>query len=523
MRTRAYRVVAAVLALLLVAAACGSSDTTEDSEDTGTDSESADDTGDTDDTTDGGDDTTDDTADGGDDTTDDTAEGGDDTDDTTSGATDEATDTALRDGYIAQLAELAASPETMFPCADGDGGTPTASARGVTEDEIEIAFLNADLTTLLTLNVVVPLGPEYDNFVAVTDYVNETCGGVNGRRLNVTEYVYDAINGQEMQQVCTEVTQEKETFLVVTRIFPLGQLLCITEANEHLAFYVGARPTEFYERSGGRLFSQRMDETRSLAIEIVDLNNSGLIGPDSPVGLIWGDAAETNAIAADVLPLFDELGIEVVDIQLTQAGITCEGYTNAVETMRGEGVETVLSILSATCYPGLVAEAAAQGWFPQWVATDWSSSTGDAGAQRMVDSGDAFDGAIGISPTVIGASEGEGYEPPVFDQACLDFLNERVGTSWAYPDPEFSAAGDICTSAISIVKGLQGAGTDLTQESFITAMGQVTDVPQRNNVVGSFAPDRPYPVPDIAHTVRWSIDCVCWITIDGPRRVELPE
>lgn len=421
---------------------------------------------------------------------------------------------------LALLTEAAAE---VFPCFEGDGGTPTDSApeNGVTADTIQLAYFDADLTTLIALNLSVDLGPNGDRFKAIMDDYNERCGGINGRQIETTVYTHDPINGPLMDQVCTEATQENPAFIIQTRVFPLGKDLCVTEINESQLLYETGRPQASIDRAGGRLFSVDLPEDKQAFLQTGMLAQRGVL-EGATVGVIHSTADEQTDIANDgTVAGLAELGIEpAAVVALQQAGVTCEGYPSAVQQMVDAGVDTVFLVLSGSCAPGFVGEAATQAYFPQYIAVNQSGLGSDVGTQGMIELGDAFDGAI-VNMTIAQQAGGfpEEFSPAPWDQACNDFLNGQLGTSYAHPEGQFNAAVYVCSGAYAILAGLAAAGSDLTQESFQAAMETVDFVPLPRNQVGSYGPGQPWAAPPAMFTVEWQADCGCYNYVDGPTLV----
>ena len=436
------------------------------------------------------------------------------------GATDDgATGGDLADN-LAILTEAAAEP---FPCFEGDGGTPTDSdpEHGVTADEVRVAYLDADLTTLIALNLSVDLGPAGDRYKAIMDDYNARCGGVNGRQIVTDIYSYDAINGPVMDEVCTQVTQESPALISQTRVFPLAKDLCITEVNESILMYETGRPQASIDRAGGRLFSVDLPEDKQALLQVGMLAQAGQLD-GATVGVIHSTADEQTDIANDgTIAGLAEQGIEpAAVIALQQAGVTCEGYPSAVQQMVEAGVDTVFLVLSGACAPGFVGEAAAQAYFPQYIAVNQSGLGGDVGTQGMVELGDAFDGALShmtLAQQITGFPEE--FSPAPWDQACNDYLNGLLGTDFQYGEGQWSAAVFVCSGAYATLAALAAAGSDLTQESFQAAMGTVDFVPLPRNQIGAYGADQPWAAPQAMFTVEWRADCGCYNYVDGPTPV----
>jgi ABC-type branched-subunit amino acid transport system substrate-binding protein len=407
--------------------------------------------------------------------------------------------------------------ETMFECGTEPAEGLTATERGVTADTISIAFLENDWTTLVALNTAVDLGPEGDHFRAFVDQINE-CGGIHGRRIEVNVYRFDPINFPQQDATCIEATAEDENLLVVARILTRESPLCIVEQNETPLITSSQFPRDFYDRADGRLFG--VDPTGDELLDLIarDLVATEVIGPDTVLGILSPDGPlETFAVRDGLIPALEELGIDYVDVVIPSTGLACEGYNTAVSRFQEAGVTHVMPTLGPTCYPPFVLEATALGWFPQYIATPFGGMTSNTSTQRLVDAGDAFDGAIGVH-TLPGEAFYGGPAAP-FEQACNDITNEVLGYDYVYGDTVFGAITVWCTIALALQQGLEAAGPDLTRESFIAGMETVTDVPLRRGGLGSFGPDKRTLVENVVWGQTWRSECGCWREPNGPREV----
>ena len=105
---------------------------------------------------------------------------------------------------------------------DGAGDEPaeerTASAPGVTEDNIKIGVLIADLVGLRDIGFQLPeaLTNEYlvTNMSHYFDRWNEA-GGINGRTVEAVEITWDPLSPETMENACTKATLDEELFMVV--------------------------------------------------------------------------------------------------------------------------------------------------------------------------------------------------------------------------------------------------------------------------------------------------------------------
>jgi ABC-type branched-subunit amino acid transport system substrate-binding protein len=423
----------------------------------------------------------------------------------------------------AQAEIVAAIAENPYTCQEAPEGAELGdSDTGVTADSIKVGFIEADLEAILPLGLAVDLGDEGGNFSAIADLINE-CGGINGRTLDVTVYEYQVADVNEGRQRCTEATEQDGNFVVVTRVFIQDLPLCITETNETPLIINFSGTDEFYERSEGRMVTINASEARIAEAAVKVYVDEGIITPDSVVGLVWGDVVDQNILVENTLR--DALGsaaAKVVETPVEQpTPLACSGHTTAVQKMVSEDVDVVLGLFGGPCYGDFVIEAANQGFFPQYLTIDKGGMTSDVGTSKMPQAGDAFEGAYGVTmtPGELGVKD-QAEVPYAWDRRCNEILAERTGNELEFPTDPYAAANGPCTSAYLLIEALKLAGTDLTHESFLDAIGKVEVVPASGDIAftgyGKGLPEGP---DDVAYLIQWSLDCECWATVSDPKRL----
>lgn len=423
----------------------------------------------------------------------------------------------------AQAQIVAAIAEDPFTCQEAPAGAELGeSDTGVTADAIKIGFIEADLEAILPLGLAVDLGDEGANFSAIADIIND-CGGINGRRLEVKVYEYNVADTNEGRQRCTEATEQDGNFVVVSRVFIQDLPLCITETNETPLIINFSGTDEFYERSEGRMITINASEARIAEVALKVYLDEGIITPESVVGLVWGDVVDQNILVDNTLrDALGEVAAKVVETPVEQpTPLACSGHTTAVQKMVSEGVDVVLGLFGGPCYGDFVIEAANQGFFPQYLTIDKGGMTSDVGTSKMPQAGDAFEGAYGVTMTPGELAVKDQAEVPyAWDRRCNEILAEQTGNELEFPSDPFAAANGPCTSAYLLIEALKLAGSDLTHESFLAAIGKVEVVPASGDIAftgyGKGLPEGP---DDVAYLIQWSLECECWATVSDPKRI----
>jgi hypothetical protein len=165
----------------------------------------------------------------------------------------------------------------------------------------------------------------------------------------------------------------------------------------------------------------------------------GEAGYDVVEGLIGANADDLTETRRDQFLIYERLTEEAVDVTVSTTGIPLE-FVNAIEA----GYETDQWFLTAIISP---------------------ESLRDAGVDR-----DYHDGALGVVNTAVGTSGQPtmGDDPEVAD--CVDDLAARTGRELTYAlDVEVNdlvTALYACAMADILEAGLDGAGTNLTNDTF---------------------------------------------------------
>ncbi len=406
----------------------------------------------------------------------------------------------------------------IAPYATAPMGCPEPIAEPTTTEPIQIGFLNADFSTVASLNFAVDLGDEAAHFRALMDEVNETCGGINGRQVIVNSYDFDPVDPARQQEVCIEATQGDDNLIVVGRAFLGDNILCITEANEVPYLAILGVVDAFFERSDGRLFSLQTNLDLGLEFTALDLLATGRIDETTRLGVVWGDSIDQNvAVARSLLPALGEAGIDVTEAVVPETNLVCSGYPTVVNRLREADVDTILATLNPVCYPGLVLEAANQGWFPRYLVPEYGNMNSDISTQRMADAGDAFDGTVGVTFSPTGNHRLPGV--PAWDEACNRLVAERVPIDWDGTTEQHGAVAQVCTAAWVVHQAAHLAGADLDRTSLVDGMEQLDEIPLEGDLLGSFGPDKHWASELLAFTITWELDCTCWRLGDGPRPV----
>ena len=159
----------------------------------------------------------------------------------------------------------------------------TASYRGVTETEIKIGVGFVDVTQFGIDN-----GDHEAQWQAAIDRANDA-GGVNGRMLAPVFGEYSPVDDAAIEAVCVQFVEDEEVFAFVGFVLWDG-VLCYTELYGALAVNTAEMAPDVIGRSGGLLFT-----TQGGLIERI----ASLVNTAKADGLIDGQKIQIHASADD--------------------------------------------------------------------------------------------------------------------------------------------------------------------------------------------------------------------------------
>ncbi|MFT5203172.1 MAG: hypothetical protein ACI9C1_002569 [Candidatus Aldehydirespiratoraceae bacterium] len=198
--------------------------------------------------------------------------------------------------------------------ADDPEPTPdielTDSYRGVTTDSITIGVAYIDAQRINELfNIDLGITPVEEMYAAWSAALNDR-GGINGRDVLIESGTFLPVGAAESDAICLEFMEDKEIFVVIGQ-FLQDNALCITEANGHP--YVGhfGETPERQRRSGGLFFGLEINQVSQRVGGTQAMIEDGVFD-DKRVAVVWQDPTDAQYAEA-VLPVLATAGINVVE------------------------------------------------------------------------------------------------------------------------------------------------------------------------------------------------------------------
>lgn len=370
----------------------------------------------------------------------------------------------------------AASNDTTGTSGTTPQSVPAGPAPGVTDDAIKVGVTYVDLQAIGDI-ASLDHGDYGAAYQALFDDINAS-GGINGRMIDPVIVPVNPVGTGPAESACVQLTQDEEAF-VVMGFFQGDGVLCPLETHQTMVIG-GAMTPERLERVAAPWFSA--ESGTDLQAEIVRaFADAGEF--DGTLGVFAGPGEEAQ-MNDTVLPLLDELGVEVTESAVvdapqedTTAVLTATGII--AERFESSGVDQVLVIGTA----GLAFAGGIEStdYRPQLLFTDPNSVlayANDAGGRDL----SVLDGAV--------AGNLYGGAQNIFDlpamQDCIAVL-EDAGVEVPEPDTLAEDSGAIylagfesCRNVALLRALVDAAGEDLNYGSLAAAAdGLEVDLPDQ--------------------------------------------
>jgi len=514
-----------VVVLALLASACGGEVTDDTATDGDDAADSADSGGDGDDTSDdggdmaSGDDAGSDVADDGDSAADDMADdaGPNIYDDPRGGIFAEFQATFDRGDHPFQQVEAVC-------LAHPEAENRVATDPGITADTISLAHIRSQLEQALDFGFSVPVGDPALMFETFVDYVNEECGGIRGRQIELATIevpLFGQTVDEDRNAACIEATEDHDAVITMNSSGFQGTAnLCLVEQQQAAFISTQGQPLEWMERGEGRLVSISTANEESLQFLVAWLLESGdleghVIGvasPDTP--------GQPESVEEGLVQPLRDAGLEVVfDIIGCDGGTVCSnGVGESVTRMRDAGISVFFNVLNILSAPGYIAEMVNQGFEPgdvQFYASDFNSATSELVSSQIAtnpEAGALYQGAIMVDYRSTGDYRAPDYTPSGWQQTCADLYNEHNpdGNTHTWEDQGgdsgFGMVASVCSITRIAFRALYDAGDNPTLADVHAALQNLGPVDNGPMTPASVVPGKTQS-PDALQSMVWDYPC----------------
>ena len=399
--------------------------------------------------------------------------------------------------------------------------------KGITADSISITHIRSKLEDFAVFGFYTDVGDPAEMFETFVAVVNEQCGGVRGRMIDLHTIHVNVLGDrldEERNAACIEAIEDNDAVIVVNSSgFQGSATICIVDVHETAFINVQPQPEEFVRRSNDRLVTNTLTAEESLGWLALDLiaqgeldgKTVGVAAPDTP--------AQYEAIETGLVNVLRENGVNVAvfDTIGCLGTISCAvGTRDSVTRLRNEGVDVFFNVLNAISAPGYIAEMVEQGFEPgdvQFYASDFNSQAAELVASKIPLSGEAagalYNGAIILDSRDTGSYRLEGYEPRAFNEMCADTYgaNSPSGANHESEDrhdgnSRYGMVGSVCVIMRTALRALHDAGDNPTRADVYATLANLGPIDSNEMHPASLRPGKTR-TPDVIHNLTFEFPC----------------
>ena len=405
-----------------------------------------------------------------------------------------------------------------------------AAGAGIGADTITLVHMRTRIEEIVNLGFAVPVGDPTDMFDTFTRIVNERCGGVWGRRIDLQTVEVAALGGggQDIDTLrnaaCIEATEGRDAVIVMNATTFAGTAqLCITEEHDSVLVGHEALPEEYVRRGGGRLVSTAttLEEILSaLAKYVIDTGalegrRAAIVAPNTP--------GEAEAVEGSLLAVLEAAGVDVRTFDVIDCrgtSICTGGMAESVQRLIEEGVDVLFPTLNAISLPAYINEMVTQGFAPgdvQFYNSDFNSQGNEVVAGLIVAFGgpaaaELYDGTVLLVNTDQGRFRDPDWNPGAFDEMCMREYRENspLGEDYDPRDPveanKYGILGLICSVYRVALRALYDAGPNPTRADIFGALENLGPVDLPGMLPASLDPGK-WTMGDSLQPVTFRYPC----------------
>lgn len=389
---------------------------------------------------------------------------------------------------------------------------PKETGPGITADKVVIANIRLKIEDLAKVGFAFDNGDQADQAKVFVDYVNDKCGGINGRKLELAtiEQPVPGFGGDpevEAQQTCTKVADELHAVAAFSFSGVGNPVASCLTGPQDVAFVttydLGKRD---FEQGQGRLFSVNHSPENILRYAALEMADE-LEG--KKVGIVYGDQDPNGQVVREgLVSTLEREGVDVarVDALGCADGQCSQGLIPSVQGMRADKVDVVFPLLDTINLPTYLREMVTQGFEPgdvQFVNTSFQAQDSELVTGKMIefggeDAGKLYDGATIWSGSRAGEHRLAGFEPDPFVTMCNRIYAEnstKVSKPYDQYDDEgnrrASSTASHCSGVRLLARAIEAAGVNPTREDIVEVLDNFGEFDHGEGTPASFRSGKP--------------------------------
>lgn len=405
-----------------------------------------------------------------------------------------------------------------------------ATDAGIGADTITLVHMRTQIEELVSSGFAVDVGDPTDMFDTLTRIVNERCGGVWGRQIDLRLVEVSALGtgGVDIDTLrnaaCIEATENHDGVIVMNATTFAGTAqLCITEEHDSVLIAHEALPEEYLRRGGGRLLTTAttLEEIlNALAAYVVDTGalegrRVGVVAPNTP--------GEAEAVEGSLVAALESAGVDLAVFDVLDCAGTSfcvGGLAESVQRLADEDVDVLFPTLNAVSLPGYINEMVTQGFEPgdvQIYNSDFNSQGNEVVADLILTfggatAGELYDGTVMLVTTDQGRFRDPAWEPSAFGEMCMREYRENspLGEDYDPRDPvdtnKYGILSLVCGIYRMALRGLYDAGPNPSRADIAAALENLGRVDLPFMLPASLAPGK-WAMGDSLQPVTFRYPC----------------
>ena len=403
-----------------------------------------------------------------------------------------------------------------------------ATDRGIGADSISLVHLRQKLEDLAAIGFGVDVGDTAEMFETFVAVVNEQCGGVRGRLIELRTIEVDVLSttvDDDNNAACIKAIEDYEGVILVNSSGFRGSAnLCIAEAHETAFVAVQSQTAEFMERAQDRLITTSTVAEEQLRWMVLDLVAQGRLDGRTVGVAVEDTPGHYEAVETGLVQVLRDNGVDVAVFDVIGCGggnVCAEGSVESVQRLRSEGVDVFFNVLNIISAPLFLTEMLNQGFQPgdvQFYASDFGSQSTEIVASMIVRfggaaAGDLYNGARIIDFRNTGAYRLEGYQPSAFDEMCNDThgANSASGANHEADDRDdanerYGMTATVCEIMRIALRGIYDAGDNPTRADIYASLASLGPIDSNGMHPASLRPGKTR-APDVIHNLVFEYPC----------------
>jgi ABC-type branched-subunit amino acid transport system substrate-binding protein len=409
-------------------------------------------------------------------------------------------------------------------------------------DTITIVNLRTKLEQLEQIGFALPLGNNNEMYRVFTEYINEKCGGIRGRKIS---YQMVEVNAQsptldaDRRAACIKITEDLKAPIALNNSGFAGTgLECLTVEHDTIFITSTSGTTQTTKDSKGRMASIAPTLSEYTKFLGDDLVKQGTL-KDKRIAVVYPDTpGYPEAIKEGLIASLKKAGLNIVqeDMIGCKGGSVCaDGLPASVDKLISNKIDVLFPALNVVSLPAYVKEMATKGIKPgqvQMYQSNYNSQAGDLVSSKVVDFGGAeaaalYNGTIAVDPTPTGDYRRPGFQQSEFNKLCEKIYNEnnKVGEKFTQTEETQNSQAGSVTSACQFVRLAARivylAGENPTKADLLKAKENIGAVDSNGQEPATFTPGK-VSGWDVLYTLKWNSPCPGTKTPDKVKSCYIP-